>query len=439
MKKIFIVIFGSLMIFSCSNNENNREFHSKIAKWPECKNSAVSITYDGGTINQFNIALPIMEKLNLPATFFIVTGSIQGSKYQGKFIGKSIDQIIKESEKRITDKSNFYERASALQFAPYDSTREIHILTGTLYERNKVNEAYGLVDKTFEKIRNGDLDTLVKRKIYQEGVDISWEEIENIAKNGHEFASHTITHPQLSIMNNDNIRYELEMSKEELNSHLGRNYTFTVELPYAIETPRVLDIAFEFYESARNKLVESYIKEINRWDSDDPSSCSEEYVFWEKGPKTRTELDDIKSWIDTCLNNDHIWLVLVIHGIEGIGWEPVDDQTINDYFQYIHSKKDKIWVATYRDVLKYIRERMNTRIKSTINHHSVEIELRHSLDQNIYNLPLTLKTNIPSRYGEIEIHQNGNPLDFIRASDSTGSYISYQAYPNNKPVIISFK
>ncbi|HEY2722158.1 MAG TPA: polysaccharide deacetylase family protein, partial [Chitinophagaceae bacterium] len=66
---------------------------TEISKWQDDKTGAVSLTYDDGSINQFKYALPVMKRLQLPATFFIITGPIPGSKYQGKFIGRPVTDI----------------------------------------------------------------------------------------------------------------------------------------------------------------------------------------------------------------------------------------------------------------------------------------------------------------------------------------------------------
>ena len=67
---------------------------TEITKWQDGKVGAVSLTYDDGSINQFKYALPVMERLQLPATFYIITGPIPGSKYPGKFIGRPVTDII---------------------------------------------------------------------------------------------------------------------------------------------------------------------------------------------------------------------------------------------------------------------------------------------------------------------------------------------------------
>ena len=44
---------------------------TRIARWQYGRKGAVSLTYDDGSINQFRVAVPIMNVLGFPATFFI--------------------------------------------------------------------------------------------------------------------------------------------------------------------------------------------------------------------------------------------------------------------------------------------------------------------------------------------------------------------------------
>ncbi len=78
----------ALLMMSCTNGLDQHVGQTEVSKWQGNKKSAVSITYDDGIINQFTVARPIMNKLNLPATFFVLTGKINGSE-KGKFLGRS--------------------------------------------------------------------------------------------------------------------------------------------------------------------------------------------------------------------------------------------------------------------------------------------------------------------------------------------------------------
>src|SRR4051812_47968188 len=92
---------------------------TEITRRQDGKTGAVSLTYDDGSINQFKYALPVMKRLNLPATFYIITGPIPGSKYKGKFIGRPVKDIITETGNVSSNADNYFERASAAKYLGY--------------------------------------------------------------------------------------------------------------------------------------------------------------------------------------------------------------------------------------------------------------------------------------------------------------------------------
>ncbi|MDX5479999.1 MAG: polysaccharide deacetylase family protein, partial [Cyclobacteriaceae bacterium] len=73
---IFWIFIGISSIFgSCTQDYTVR---TDILKWKDGKKAAVSLTYDDGTLNQFRVALPIMEEFDMRGTFYINTGEIPG-------------------------------------------------------------------------------------------------------------------------------------------------------------------------------------------------------------------------------------------------------------------------------------------------------------------------------------------------------------------------
>jgi hypothetical protein len=126
---------------------------TEITKWRYGKNGAVSLTYDDGSINQFRVAVPIMDGFGFPATFFIVTGQIPGSQYRGTFIGRPTKAIIEETATVPTDKGNFFERASALAFLGYQGTTDYQTRAGETYDEEKdFAKAYRIIDDAYAKV-----------------------------------------------------------------------------------------------------------------------------------------------------------------------------------------------------------------------------------------------------------------------------------------------
>src|SRR5215475_14521761 len=89
---------------------------SEVTKWQDGKDACVSITYDDSSINQFRVAIPLMNERGLPGTFFIITGDIDGYKHRPAFIGRPIMEILRETEKTPTTKENMLERTSMVNY-----------------------------------------------------------------------------------------------------------------------------------------------------------------------------------------------------------------------------------------------------------------------------------------------------------------------------------
>jgi peptidoglycan/xylan/chitin deacetylase (PgdA/CDA1 family) len=435
------LIASFIFLLSACEQRNSPETASgetEITKWQYGKNAAVSLTYDDGSINQFTKALPIMNRLELPGTFFIITGQIPGSQYQGKFIGRPVKEIIAETSRVPTNKDNFFERASAIGYLGYRGTLEYHTQAGGFIDAEKEEEAYQVIDEVYQKVRAGAFKQGTPRKNeVDEAKGLTWDKVRDFAAQGHEFASHTITHPRLAALDEANMIYELEKSKEDILNQLGPQYTFSAEGPYGTENERVMDYLLKIYPATRNRMPEPYLEEINRGSKMQPGSSDKEYVQWQRGALTNTPLPLMKSWVDTVAAHQNHWLVLVFHGVDGVGWESLPSTLLDEYFQYIKEREDKLWVATFADVTKYMRQRMNATVKTEEQENKIVVDLRHSLDKDLYNHPLTLKTYIPSRWDAVSVRQGDRDQRVQAQRDEKGTYVFYQALPNAQQIELS--
>ena len=434
MKKMLCLFAVIFQLSSCSTQKNLGE--TEITKWQDGKTGAVSITYDDGSINQFRKALPIMNTLGMPGTFFINTGSVPGSRYQGQFIGRPVKDIIAETAKTPTNKDNFFERASASRFLGLQGTPEEFTKAGAAIDADRSDEAFKIIDELYYKVRNGKFTPEKKKAADSDSEDgITWEEIKAFSEQGHEFASHMVTHPYMAALDEPNMLYELEKSKEEILDKLGPKYTFSAECPYGTENERAMEYAYKVYPALRNRMPEEFMEELNRSSRENPGSFDKEYVQWQRGATTKTPLPMMKSWVDTTAANDNVWLVLVIHGVDGIGWEALTSEMIDEYFRYIDSKE--FWVATFGDVAKYMRERMNSKIETSVQKGSVFVTVSHDLEKSMYDLPLTLKTYVPSKWIEVNVKQ-GEKIEQVQTKeDVNGKYIIYLANPDGIAIELS--
>ncbi|MBI5009948.1 MAG: polysaccharide deacetylase family protein [Bacteroidia bacterium] len=434
----FSSLAASLLLLMTLTQCSQPVGQTEITTWQYGRNGAVSITYDDGSINQFRKAVPIMNRLSMPGTFFINTGSIPGSTYQGSFIGRPVAEIIKETRTVPTGEDNFFERASAARYLGYRGCGEYFTRAGAKMDADKPEEAWKIIDELYKKINSGELQKVSPVKRDEPGNDVlTWDMIKEYASQGHEFASHMVTHPYVAALDEVNLMYELEKSRDEILEKLGPRYTFSAECPYGTENERAMEYAHKIYPALRNRMPEPFLEELNRSSRKSPVKSDTEYVQWQRGATTKTPLPMMKAWVDTTATMKNIWLVLVIHGIDGIGWEALTSESVDEYFQYIKSKENELWVATFADAAKYIRERMNAGIKTSEGNGKIIVELTHSLDRSMYDLPLTLKTYVKRSWKEVSVQQGENSVKLKTEKDEKGTYVMYQAGPNKTAIEIS--
>ena len=432
----FVFIFFFATLFSCAKNEV-KNTKTEILRWPKGKTAAISITYDDATINQFRQALPIMDTLEMKGTFFINTADIPGSQFPPKYFGRPLQEIVRESANTPTGKENLFERASALRFMNIENAVESHNSAGSLFEQGKVDEAYKVVDEALGKARKV-RQIKETRPILLTGELITWDEIKKFAANGHEFGNHTISHPRLAVLTEENLLYELEKCKEEIANQLGAAHTFSAECPFGTENERVMEYAYKIHPALRNRMPEDFLVELNRWNQDPPGKyASKPYVQWQRGPLKRHTVPEMKSWVDTLLKHDNVWLVLTFHGVDDVGWEAKPHQELKEYFTYMKQHEEKIWIATFGEATKYVRERERSEAKQSMANDVITVTLTHALDKDQYNVPLTLKTYVDEIWKKIKVKQGDQEKTVEPASDGEGFYIVYEAKPNSNPIEIS--
>jgi len=429
---------------------------SEITKWQDGRSACVSITYDDSSINQFRVAIPLMNERSLPGTFFIITGDIDGSRYLPTFAGRPIVDIIRESENTPTANGNLLERASMLNYL--STVLHVPELQGFRAQslqrpimRGDITATAAIVDPLMARLRqsgasysNGPLKTAPPlREPGDTSADwpgdrryhLTWDELRRHMTEGHEMANHTITHALLPVMNEANIAYELDQSKKEMLEQLGPKSQFSVEAPFGIDDPRVKDVVSSRFPVTRNWVQDDFMTGILRGGRTDPTTSTKEYVQWQRGPLTATPLAEMKGWVETSMDHG-IWLVLVFHGIEGIGWQPITTENLRIYLDYISDRKPRLWVATYQDAAKYARERHASAIVAKVGSDRIEVTVTHSLDKKLYDLPLTVKTRLPADW-KLAHFQQGNDTRWLPVNhEGDSAFVLYRIAPNGPPAVL---
>jgi hypothetical protein len=226
--------------------------------------------------------------------------------------------------------------------------------------------------------------------------------------------------------------YEVDKASEELKKEMGDKHLFSIEAPYGIEDERVRNVLINRFPLTRNWVSDSdgeFMDGIMRGDKRDPATSTKPYVEWERGPVTSTTVKEMTGWVDTSMKTG-AWLVLVIHGVEGVGYQPLPAANVKALFDDIKTKSDRVWVATYQDGAKYIRERMKALIKTVQAGQALEVTVTHPLDAKVYDVPLTARTTVPAEWIAAQVTQGRNTTKATVEKGAGGSYVQYHVNPN---------
>ena len=87
-------------------------------------------------------------------------------------------------------------------------------------------------------------------------------------------------------------------------------------------------------------------------------------------------------------------------------------------------------MATFQDVTKYMREQKHSTVHTFQRGNVIEVVLEDDLKQECYDLPLTLKTDVPPEWTVAEVRQRNRTERVKVVRDKGKGYAMYQAVPN---------
>lgn len=170
--------------------------------------NAIVITFDDGYRDNFSNALPILDKLALPATIFLATGVIGSDRLLwhdrvfNAFRETQLPQWTGFAESRCYSLAKPEERVAALE----SSLKVIFTLGES--ERDRC------IDRLVDQLQ-------VAGRREQSGLMLSWDEVAQMSRKRIAFGSHTVTHPILTRVPADRIAEEMATSKKLIEQRLG--------------------------------------------------------------------------------------------------------------------------------------------------------------------------------------------------------------------------
>jgi len=170
---------------------------------------AIAVTFDDGYRDNFTHAYPVLRRYGLPASIFVVTGSIG----TGRILWH--DQALFAFEQTRKDRYPDPDRGDPTDIRPI-AAREgtAHKVLARL-KRMSGEERERALTSLFEVLE-------VDRSRLPSNLMLSWDETEAMTQGRIEIGSHTVTHPILSLETPERVAAELQESKRTIERELGR-------------------------------------------------------------------------------------------------------------------------------------------------------------------------------------------------------------------------
>ena len=165
---------------------------------------AAAITFDDGYADNFTVALPILRRRELAATFFIATGFLDG----GRMWNDTIIEAIRQCRSPVLDLRDIALGHHALSI-PHERRAAIEMLIA--------GAKYLPADQ-----RNALAERIAERAGVEPPTDLmmSSQDVQQLRHAGMQIGAHTISHPMLTKLTSEDSRSEIAEGKARLEDLL---------------------------------------------------------------------------------------------------------------------------------------------------------------------------------------------------------------------------
>jgi oligosaccharide reducing-end xylanase len=260
------------------------------------------------------------------------------------------------------------------------------------------------------------------------GMFPGWSKLQAAAAEGHEVASHTLTHPNLGQLPDAQQAAELKDSQAAINANVSGQKCLTLAYPYCVEANEAL--TSQYYIAARTcsgQIVPAT-----------PANFMDISSFGCGSLSSVRTAQDFNSKADDAVTANG-WCVFLIHGMDNDGgYSPVSTATLQGSVDYMSANRDKFWVETFGNVARYILERKAASVRETSSRDdSITLQVTDNLADSIFNYPITLRRPLPANWPGAVVSQNHKPATAQIVDVASKKYVLFDVVPDGGDVVIA--
>ena len=197
---------------------------------------AVSLTFDDGYRNNLVLAWPVLRHHRVPATVFVTAGLVGTRRWM--WTSELLEMALRYGMTAVGVASGDSLLSALLQAEIPPSMRAEAAV------EYLVRLGPAAREQIMERLR-----LCFPVEPDDENRFLSWEEVRALKAGGVEIGSHTMTHPVLPDLDREQVRTELEASRDEIAERIGERPRLFC-YPHGLFSPTVKEITRRFYDAA---------------------------------------------------------------------------------------------------------------------------------------------------------------------------------------------
>jgi hypothetical protein len=254
-----------------------------------------------------------------------------------------------------------------------------------------------------------------------------WNSLQNAANQGHEIASHTVTHSRLSGMSIADQTVELRDSKNAITANIPTNQCFTIAYPNCRSGDQTL--CSQYYIAGRNCS--------GAIESSTPANPFEIPAFI---CGSRGTIKTFSDFVDknTAAAAARGWCVYLLHGIDNDGgYSPLASSVLRQSLQFLDTNKAVFWVSTFSNVIRYIQERNSVSVSEQVDLESITVQVTDTLVNSVYNFPLSLRRPLPAGWADVTVTQAGHTVNSSIVTVNSVPNVMFDAVPDGGVIVLN--
>jgi oligosaccharide reducing-end xylanase len=258
----------------------------------------------------------------------------------------------------------------------------------------------------------------------------TWAQVQTAAAYGDEIASHTVTHADLVSATPTQLTNEIVNSQSTINFYITNQSCLTIAYPNC-DVPSNLGLVQQYYFAGRGCGAS-----LNSGTPLGGSMNLAAYILGSTGIYYTG--DSLNSLADSAVTAGR-WCVYLIHAIDGDnGYSPLPSASLQASVNYTSTNQSKFWVETFGNVVRYIKERQTAYVTETAsNYTSITVQVTNSLDNSIFNYPITLRRPLPDGWLGAVVTQNGQPITAQIVTLNSTNYVMVDVVPNGGDIVLT--